>query len=201
MTSDADSLIDQFNAALGKMPGGQHLSVQRRVVDLFLGISIAYSERQSAIFDRIVGCLIECSDHRAVFDLSRRLATVDNVPAQAMSRLAGHHDITIAAPVLDASSVLTDQCLTSIVKTKGHNHVYAIAGRKQISETVTDALIERGHLNSIRRAVENTGARFSELGFTKVVQMARHNTALCSALAGRKDLPPELRPFLRKAGA
>jgi uncharacterized protein (DUF2336 family) len=196
MTSDADSLIDQFNAALGKMPGGQHLSVQRRVVDLFLGISIAYSERQSAIFDRIVGCLIECSDHRAVFDLSRRLATVDNVPAQAMSRLAGHHDITIAAPVLDASSVLT-----SIVKTKGHNHVYAIAGRKQISETVTDALIERGHLNSIRRAVENTGARFSELGFTKVVQMARHNTALCSALAGRKDLPPELRPFLRKAGA
>jgi uncharacterized protein (DUF2336 family) len=81
------------------------------------------------------------------------------------------------------------------------NHLHAIACRKQISETVTDALVDRGHLNAIRKAVENAGACFSEFGSAKLVQIARRDRALASKLAGRKDLPTELRPFLRMAGA
>jgi uncharacterized protein (DUF2336 family) len=200
MTSDANPLVDQFNAALGKLPSYQHLSVQRHVVDMFLGLSMVYSERQSAIFEGIMGCLIERSDHRAVLELSRRLAVVDNAPAGVIARLASHHDMTIAAPAL-ASNALTDGCLVTIAKTNSHNHIYTIASRKRISEIVTDALIERGHLNAICKAVENAGARFSEPGFAKLIQIARHNRALASALAGRKDLPPELWPFLRIAGA
>jgi hypothetical protein len=49
--------------------------------------------------------------------------------------------------------------------------------------------------------VSNNGARLSELGFVKVVHEARTDEALASTLATRNDVPPELRPFLKLAGA
>jgi uncharacterized protein (DUF2336 family) len=197
---DVRSLVDQLNAAFDTIPSCQHLSVQRHVVDSFLGLT-AVSERQRTIFEAIMGCLIERIDRRALLELSRRLASVDTVPAEIIGRLARHHDFMIAAPVLEASEVLTDESLVMIAKEKSHNHLYAIAGRKRINEIVTEALVARGHLNVLRRAVENTGANFSGSGFAKVVQIARYHKALASALAVRKDLPVELRPFLRIACA
>jgi uncharacterized protein (DUF2336 family) len=201
MTTDVNSLIDQFNVAFGKMPSGQQLSVQRQVVGLFLDFSTAYSEQKSAIFERLMQWLIERGDRQSVLELSRRLAMVDNAPAGITAYLASHHDIAVAAPVLEVSKALTDECLASIAKTNSQNHLCAIASRKGISETVTDALIERGYLDAIHKAVENAGAHFSEFGFAKMVQMARRNKALESVLADRMDLPSELRPFLRIRGS
>jgi uncharacterized protein (DUF2336 family) len=103
--------------------------------------------------------------------------------------------------VLEKSKVLTDENLVEIARTKGQEHLLAIAARAQVSETVTDALVERGDAHVTQKVVSNNGARLSELGFVKVVHEARTDEALASTLAHRKDVPPELRPFLKLAGA
>jgi uncharacterized protein (DUF2336 family) len=103
--------------------------------------------------------------------------------------------------VLQKSKVLTDENLVEIARTKGQEHLLAIAARAQVSETVTDALVERGDAHVTQKVVSNNGARLSELGFVKVVHEARTDEALASTLAHRKDVPPELRPFLKLAGA
>jgi uncharacterized protein (DUF2336 family) len=77
----------------------------------------------------------------------------------------------------------------------------AIASRPQVSETVTDALVDRGVADVTQKVIANDGAKLSELGFVKVVHEARTDEQLASALAERKDVPPELRPFLKLAGA
>jgi uncharacterized protein (DUF2336 family) len=196
MTPDAKLLIAQFDAALGRLPSSQHLGVQREVTDMFFGCAPSSSERQAAIINGVMGRLVERIDRRALLELSGRLAEADNAPANVIGRLSNDNDIAIAGPVLEKSNVLTDENLVAVAKTKSQEHLLAIAGRKKISEIVTDALVDRGNADVTRKAVGNLGAAFSEHGFVKVVHVARGDEALAIAIAARKDVPEELLPFL-----
>jgi uncharacterized protein (DUF2336 family) len=199
MTPDAKLLISQFDAALGRLPSSQHLAIQRQVTDLFLGCAAFYSDRQAAIFNGVMGRLIERIDRRALLELSGRLAAVDNAPANVIGRLSNDNDIAIAGPVLEKSNVLTDENLVAIAKTKSQDHLSAIAGRTRIGEAITDVLVERGNPDVACKVAANAGAVFSELAFVKVIHIARGNEALAMALAKRKDVPEELQPFLQLA--
>ena len=66
---------------------------------------------------------------------------------------------------------------------------------------VTDVLVERGSAEVARKVVTNLGARLSDRGFVRVIQGASGNEALRAAVMLRKDLPPELLPFLQLASA
>jgi uncharacterized protein (DUF2336 family) len=191
----------RFDAALGKLPSSQHLGVQREVTDLFLGCAPSSSERQAAILNGVMGRLVERIDRRALLELSGRLATADNAPANVIGRLSNDNDIAIAGPVLEKSNVLTDENLVAVAKTKSQDHLLAIAARKRISEIVTDVLVDRGNSDVARKVAANPGACFSEIGFVKVVRGASGNEELAAALAARKDVPEELLPFLQMAKA
>ena len=105
--------------------------------------------------------------------------------------------MAVAGPVLEKSNALSDQTLIEITATKRPNHLIAIAGRTQISETVTDALLDRGNSDVVHKVIANYGARISELGFVKLIGHAKTDKALAAVIAKRTDLPPELEPFLR----
>jgi uncharacterized protein (DUF2336 family) len=201
MTPDVKLLIAQFDAALGKLPSAQHFVIQRQITDLFLSCSAFYNERQADILNGLMGRLIDRVDRRALLDLSSRLAAVDNAPANVIGRLSNDNDIAIAGPVLEKSKVLTDENLAAIAKVKSQEHLLAIAGRKRIGEIVTDVLVDRGNGDVARKVAGNPGALFSELGFVKIVHVARGNEALAMALVCRKDVPEELQPFLELAKA
>jgi uncharacterized protein (DUF2336 family) len=89
--------------------------------------------------------------------------------------------------------------LAEIAGTKRQNLLVAIAGRPQVSEIVTDVLVERGNSEVAHKVVANTGASISELGFVKLIGHAKNDKTLAAAIADRKDLPPELIPFLKLA--
>jgi uncharacterized protein (DUF2336 family) len=201
MTPLAKRLIDQFHDALGKVSSAEQLVVQRQLADLLLASNEPYSERQVAIFNDVIGCLVEKVDRQALLELTGRLAAADHAPNPVINHLSNNDDIAVAGQVLERSKVLTDENLVEIAKTKGQEHLLAIAARAHVSETVTDALVERGDAHVTQKVVSNNGARLSELGFVKVVHEARTDEALASTLAHRKDVPPELRPFLKLAGA
>jgi uncharacterized protein (DUF2336 family) len=199
MTPDAKLLIEQFDTALTRVPTAEHLAIQRKVTDLFLGGVHSYSDRQIAIFNDLMSSLIERVDRRALLEMSGRLAAVDQVPADVVGRLSWSDDIAVAGPVLEKSNRLTDDALVGIAKAKSQEHLLAIAGRVRISEVVTDVLVERGNGNVALKVVGNAGAQLSELSFVKVVHEARGNRALAAGLATRTDVPAELQPFLKIA--
>jgi len=201
MTPSAKQLIDQFNTALGKVSSAEQLAVQRQVADLLLSSTAPYSERQVAIFNDVMNGLIERIDRPALLELIGRLAAAENAPNAVIDHLSSNDDITVAGPMLEKSKVLTDENLIEIAKTKGQAHLMAIASRSQVSETVTDALVDRGVADVTQKVIANDGAKLSELGFVKVVHEARTDEELATALAERRDVPPELRPFLNLAGA
>jgi uncharacterized protein (DUF2336 family) len=201
MTPQAELLIDQFAAALRKVPSAERLAIQREMTDLFLGGATSYSKRQVDIFDGVMGRLIELVDRRGLLEFSGRLATIDQAPSLVIVRLSMSDDIGVAGPVLEKSKVLTDENLIAVAKSKSQEHLAAIAARVHISDVVTDVLLERGNPEVARKVVANFGARFSERGFVRAIHCANSNEALRSVLILRSDVPDELMPFLQQACA
>ena len=58
--------------------------------------------------------------------------------------------------------------LVEIASTKGQDHLFAISGRTNLPEAVTDVIVDRGERKVIRRLANNESARFSE---TEIVEL------------------------------
>ena len=197
MISEAQTLIYEVDAALSSASNSRHSEMLRGMTDLFLGGSGNFSDDQIAVFDDVIALLIKNAELPALVELSARLAPLDNAPVKVIACLSCHDDMAVAGPVLEKSNALSDQTLIEITATKRPNHLIAIAGRAQISETVTDALLDRGNSDVVHKVIANYGARISEVGFVKLIGHAKTDKALAAVIAKRTDLPPELEPFLR----
>ena len=193
-------LFVELEATLSNGPGSQRFTILRRMTDLFLAGSANYTDEHVAIFDELIGRLIEKIERQALVELSGRLAPVERAPLNVIGRLSRDEDIGISGPILEQSTALTDNDLVEIAQTKSQAHLSAIAGRKRIGEPVTDVLIVRGNSEVARKVTTNAGARFSRFGLARAVQRAEADATLAVAVADRIDLPPELLELLvRKA--
>lgn len=192
-------LIAELDARLNKASRLDQSTILRRLTDLFVEGAGTFSDDQVALFDDVIGRLVKTADHRTLADLSGRLANIDNAPMTVIDWLARHDDVTIAGPVLQNSTIVTNTTLLEIACTRNERHLLAIAGRSVIGTAVSDILVDRGSSETARKIVDNKGATFSELGFVKLINRARSDKALAAAIERRADLPPELEPFLKLA--
>lgn len=186
------SLLEELNNALVRGSAGQRSEILRKVTDLFLVGAEGYSAEQIGLFDDVIGHLTQKIERAALSELSDKLAPVDRAPVGVIGQLARHDDLSVSGPVLEKSNVLTDADLIDIAVNKSQQHMLAIAGRTQISEVVTDVLVDRGNTEVTQKVAGNHGARLSELGMTKVFARAEQDEKLAAAIAARRDVPPQM---------
>ena len=199
MMPASQSLITELDETLNKIPDSRQLVILKRVTDLFLVGAENYSDEQISIFDDVICRLIENIGQPALVELSDRLATVERSPENVITRLSSSNDIAVSGPALTNSTTLPDKVLVAIAGTKGQKELAAIAGRKEISEAVTDVLVDRGNAEVSLKVTANRGARISETGFVKLINKAKKDRALATSISNRGDLPEELVPFLQLA--
>jgi len=190
--SASASLITELERVLQHGSPEKCAEVLSGITSLFLGGADRFNEDHVALFDSIFARLIEDIETRARAELSERLAPVDNAPPKLVRRLAFDDDISVAAPVLERSPRLGDEDLREIASSKGQPHLRAISARSGISETVTDVLVRRGDRDVVATVVGNQGARFSEKGFSTLVERAVDDGALAEKVGQRPDIPPRL---------
>jgi uncharacterized protein (DUF2336 family) len=199
------SIVDEVEAAISVGSAEKRLETIKRVTDLFLLSASDFNSEQIELFDNVLERLIKTIEIRAIADLSARialaemsaqLAPVSHAPPSVVRRLARNDAIVIAGPVLKESARLNAEDLVEIAKTKGEQHLLAIAGRWWLMEVVTDALLSRRYPSVSRRVVNNPGARVSAAGFAMVVAQAQSDPELSVETGIRVDLPSGLREQL-----
>jgi len=195
MMPNVQPLVAELHEALANTPGSKYSAILSQVTDLFLNGAATFTEAHVAIFDDVIGRLIETVEHAALVELSAKLVPIGNAPPGVMRRLSQDDDFAVSGPILE-SSTISDDILVEVANTKGPQHLSAVARRAQIGEPVTDALLERGLPDITLQVIRNEGARISELGFAKLINRATSDKSLAADLASRKDLPAELKPFL-----
>jgi uncharacterized protein (DUF2336 family) len=189
--ADADTLsvIDDLIGAVAKGGAGDRLRILRRVTDLFVAGSRSYSHEQIALFDDVLQRLAAEIEIKARARLAHRLSTVGNAPPGLMRTLAFDDAIEVAAPVLTRSERLNDADLVENATTKSQDHLFAIAQRLKLSESITDVLVARGNERVVRKVTRNAGARFSLAGYERLTTLARYDRQLTLSLAERSDIP------------
>ncbi len=196
----SDSLIAELEEAVKSGSADKRVATLRRVSDLFLNVADRLNEQQIGVFDDVLCHLVERIETKALAQLSASLAPVDKAPIEVVRSLARNDEITIAGPILSQSTRLSENDLIEIAGSKGQAHLLAMSGRVSLPETVTDILVVRGDRQVTHRLARNSGARFSDSGYARLVKNAETDESLAEKLGLRLDMPLALlRQLLRKA--
>jgi uncharacterized protein (DUF2336 family) len=186
------ALITELDNAVNGRSPERRTEILRQVTSLFLSDADRFNEVQVGVFDDVLVRLMERVEARTLAQLSSSLSEVGSAPKQAIRQLAFHEDASVAAPVLKKSDRLSEQDLIEIANTRGQRHLLAISGRKTLNEALSDLLVKRGDSAVRNSLVQNSGARFSESGYTALVQDAERDDGLAEKLGLRRDIPAEL---------
>jgi len=144
-------------------------------------------ERQLAA-DILVGLL-----RTSNVELRRRcalgLVRVTDAP-KGLLRYLARDEISVALPLLEAGAGFDDSDLVATVRAGVSAHWLAIAKRRNLNESVTDALIQTGDTTAIEAVLRNHGARLSTQGVDLVVARSRQVSSLPALLVARNEIRP-----------
>jgi len=190
--SGVRSLIDEIEASFRGASAGGRATTLRRITDLFMSGADGYQEAQIGVFDDVLCQLINKIEREAIVQLSKTVAPIAKAPPALTRKLSRHDDIEISGPVLRQSPLLSDGDLIEIAQTKGQQHLEAIAGRRMVSEKVTDVLIDLGNTDVLTTVAGNFGAKFSSTGYSALLAKAEDQADIAMAVVMRSDLSPDL---------
>jgi uncharacterized protein (DUF2336 family) len=182
-------LIDQIEEAFANKDLARRAEVLRRVTDLFVLKSGTFSEDQIALFDVVMGRLLENIERAARAQFGSRIANLPDAPRGVVRVLATDAAIEVAGPVLTHSERLDVDTLVETARTRSQDHLLAISGRKVIAEPVTDVLVDRGSRSVVSATARNGGARFSDFGVSTLVRKACDDGDLALCVWSRPDIP------------
>ncbi|MHC2282310.1 uncharacterized protein (DUF2336 family) [Bradyrhizobium diazoefficiens] len=140
-----NGLIDQLEIALASPELSKRAELLRQVADLFVLGSGKFSDVQIDLFDEVMSTLLKNIECTARATFGSRLSRLPDAPLRTIRLLAFDDAPEVAAPVLEHSPRLDEVTLAENARTKSQDHLLAIAGRSQLTEPVTDVLVERGN--------------------------------------------------------
>jgi uncharacterized protein (DUF2336 family) len=185
------SLLPELEHVVQHGTAEKRAETLRRITTLFLDGANIFNAEHVALFDDVMGCLIEEIEAKALAELARRIAPVPNAPAGVVAALAKNDDIEVARPLLEGAP-LSDPDLKYIAETKSQAHLLALSSRFGINETLSDILVERGDREVAHSIATNQDARLSENAFTNLVKRAEQDGVLAEKVGQRTDIPPRL---------
>ena len=184
-------MIDELEAVIVNRNIGSRVDVLRRITDLFVVGSGHYSDEQRALFDDVMGRLVDEIESSARAAFGARIATLADAPPKVSRALALDDSIEVAGPLLAQSEQLDDETLVESAKTKSQGHLLAISRRKLLSESITDVLVERGNQQVVVSTAGNSGAQFSQVGYLTLVKRSEIDDKLALTIWSRPEIPHE----------
>ncbi|WP_372422010.1 DUF2336 domain-containing protein [Salinarimonas chemoclinalis] len=185
------SVMDEIDEIVSSADARRRTALLRKITNLFLEKAPELDEERVGAFDEVILRLARNLEFRARIELSERLADEAMAPRRVVRDLAFDDEVAVAAPVLARSRRLSEDDLVAVANSKGQEHLLALSRRVSLSARVTDVLIDRGDTVVVRSVADNDGARFSDRGFSTLLERARADSALQEVLEARSHLSPE----------
>jgi uncharacterized protein (DUF2336 family) len=186
--SAATSLIPGLDEIVRHGDPERRAEAARRIAALFLQDAATLRPRHVDLFDGLLTDLVPHAEIRERAELAERLSLLANAPRTLVGQLARENEILVAGPLLRRSPVLDERALLDIASVKGQGHLLALSERPLLSPTLTDVIIRRGDRAVVRRAAGNTGAQFSDNGYSELVRRANWDGVLTLTVGQRPDL-------------
>lgn len=177
---------------LAKDKSGQSRArLVENITDLFLSDDGRLSEHERALMSDILGKLVSQVETDIKKELSQVLAKSDLDLPEVINQLA-NDEAEIARPLLEQCSLLKDPELIEIIRMRTDEHRMAIAMREELSENLSDALVEFGNEDVIETLLNNHDTSLSKRAMEYLVAESRRVDRFQEPLLRRADLPGDL---------
>jgi uncharacterized protein (DUF2336 family) len=120
--------------------------------------------------------------------LAQSVKKAKKLPHDVAMKLA--QDVAeVSLPVLEFSTVLNDKDLVEIIQAAPAEKQEAIARREEVSESVSEALVDKGGEKAVNTLLENKSAQIGAKAFDKVVNKFPVSEKIQASLVLRDRLP------------
>lgn len=181
---------DLLNMARDSSANGRK-ALSAAVTDLFSDTQDELNDRERTLMFEILRQLIKQCEESIRKMLSEKLSVRADVPRDLALEL-GKDTAEVAYPILANCGVLKDEDLIEVIRNRTVQHQLAIAIRRQVSEAVSDALVESGNEAVISKLLANPSARISEQTMEYLVDESERVDTFQEPILRREDLAPAL---------
>ncbi|RDE10183.1 DUF2336 domain-containing protein [Pelagibacterium lacus] len=190
-----------FRVLNGDSDASERDHLIRNLAQLFSYVSDRCDDEQVAQYDEVLCQLADIVEVEARSHVANLLAPLERAPGSVVLRLA-NDVIEVAEPLLEFSTVLSDDDLIEIAEHQSEAHRVAIAGRRDLASRVGEAIVAFGQEPSVTRLLKNEQARLSRSAIEKIAVIAQQSEALAQMLRSRSDIDwPHLRAEVSAIGA
>ncbi len=165
------------------------IGVLSKLVLQMEGQALAENEQQLAysILEKLAGDVEEAVRSA----LAWQICNSPMLSPELAKRLA--RDVaSVAQPVLQHATCLDDSFLVEVIKEGDQDKQIAIALRPEVSEDVSDALVDSESAQVVLNLIRNEGARFSDATLDRAWDGYSGSSEIVEAMAAREGLPGEL---------
>ena len=184
--------FEQLKALAGANNSDDRRELLRGVTDMFLQDSDIRSDAECMLFEDVITAVVTDMESAVRAELSERLSSSDAPIHSTLRRFAMDDDINVARPVLEGSNCLSDSDLIDVVSSKTQAHIMAITKRATVSESVTDAIVDKGSDQVLSSLLDNSGAIIGRNSMEKVADRAINSSTMQRSFVGRDDVPLDL---------
>lgn len=160
------------------------------VTSLFFTTQDNRSDIETNLFGELMTKVASELDVEVRKELSSRFSD-EHVPRRLIVALANDAEVSVAAPILIRSRVLSEADLIGVVEKRSDAHRMLVTKRPDVSEALAAALVAFGGDSVVESLIENDTANVSLDTFDKIVDRAIANPALQGSLVNRKSISPE----------
>jgi uncharacterized protein (DUF2336 family) len=146
------------------------------------------SQGELAIAQDIVRILARDVETTVRATLAHNLRHARDLPRDVALRMAEDVE-AVALPILGESLVLTDADLIALVRGGSPDKQTSIAARANLSETVSDSLIDHAHELAVATLMSNPTAQVSDAGMDKAVTRFADSDIVKESMVMRDSLP------------
>jgi uncharacterized protein (DUF2336 family) len=161
------------------------------ISDLFLADDNRLSEREHALVTSILTKLLSEIETTLRQNLAEELAELSEAPHDLISLLA-NDEIEVARPILFKSHILAEPDLIEIIQNRSKEHLLVIAERDDISQTISELLINYGDEDVVSSLIENGDAKISRESMEYLVEESKRIDRFQEPLIARHDIPSDL---------
>jgi hypothetical protein len=179
--------FSSFRVLNGEDNHSEREQLFRNMAQLFSYVSDRCDDEQVAQYDEVLCQLAELVEVEARAHVAKLLAPLERAPGTVVVKLA-NDDIEVAKPLLEFSSVLSDDDLIDIIGRQSEEHRVAIAGRDKVPERVGEAIVAHGDTSSVVRLMRNNSAEFDKATLEKLVERAARDTEIAADLRNRPEI-------------
>jgi len=189
--SEPASALQNVTASAGAPAGGSRArrALLKRLADVVsLPGSRVNAFERAVVGDLLVEMLREAEPSERV-RVAKRLAPLTEIP-DSLTRLLLRDTSGAAEFLLEECSAFSDSDLIACALEAGHSQRMAMAGRRNLSEAITDALVSHLEPAVMDRLLHNKEARLSQMGIEELVNASRQAVSLIDPLLKRAELRP-----------